>query len=74
MNYIQQYYNLPLAIVNSESKVDYIEALIETREKDDISIFRDFMKKEYSSQLNEEIEKFEKVVQPNKGVDFKFLF
>ena len=35
MNYIQQYYNLPLAIVNSESKVDYIEALIETREKND---------------------------------------
>lgn len=74
MNYIQQYYDLPLAIVNSESKVDYIEALIETREKDDISIFRNFMKIEYSSQLNEEIEKFEKVIKPNKGLDFKFLF
>lgn len=74
MNYIQQYYNLPLAIVNSESKVDYIEALIETREKEDISIFRHFMKQEYSTQLKEEIQNFEKISKPNKGLDFKFLF
>ena len=32
------------------------------------------MKKEYSSQLNEEIKKIEKVIKPNKGLDFKFLF
>ena len=74
MNYIQQYYNLPLAIVNSESKVDYIEALIETREKEDISIFRHFMKQEYSTQLKEEIQNFEKISKPNKGLGFKFLF
>ena len=74
MNYIQQYYNLPLAIVNSESKVDYIEALIETREKEDISIFRNFMKQEYSTQLKEEIKNFEKISKPNKGLGFKFLF
>ena len=74
MNYIQKYYNLPLAIVNSESKVDYIEALIETREKEDISIFRDFMKQEYSNQLREEIKNFEKISKPNKGLGFKFLF
>lgn len=74
MNYIQQYYNLPLAIVNSESKVDYIEALIETRRKEDISIFRNFMKKEYSNLLKEEIENFEKLSKPNKGLGFKFLF
>lgn len=74
MNYIQQYYNLSLAIVNSESKVDYIEALIETREKNDISIFRNFMKQEYSSHLKAEIENFEKIIKPNKGLGFKFLF
>ncbi|MGV0938890.1 Fic family protein [Empedobacter falsenii] len=74
MNYIQQYYNLPLAIVNSESKVDYIEALIDTREKEDISIFRHFMKQEYSTQLKEEIQNFEKISKPNKGLGFKFLF
>jgi len=74
MNYIQQYYNLPLAIVNSESKVDYIKALIETREKEDISIFRHFMKQEYSTQLKEEIQNFEKISKPNKGLGFKFLF
>lgn len=44
MNYIQQYHNLPEAIVHSESKVDYIQALINTREKKDINIFREFMK------------------------------
>ena len=40
MNYIQAYYNLPLAIVHSDAKAEYIQALIDTREKDDIQIFR----------------------------------
>ena len=74
MNYIQQYYNLPLAIVHSESKVDYIQSLINTREKEDINIFRKFMKNEYSSQLQTEIDKFENVIKPKKGRGFSFMF
>jgi len=74
MNYIQQYYGLPLAIVNSESKVDYIKALIDTREKSDINIFRAFMKNEYAEHLKSEIKKIEKVIQPKKGSGYTFLF
>lgn len=44
MNYIQAFYDIPLAIVNSEDKQEYIQALVDTREKEDIEIFRDFMK------------------------------
>lgn len=74
MNYIQQYYNLPLAIVHSESKAEYIQALIDTREKDDINVFRDFMKKEYSMQLKSEIEKYENTIEPKRGKGFHFMF
>lgn len=74
MNYIQQYYNLPLAIVHSHSKADYIQALIDTREKEDINVFRDFMKLEYSTQLKNEIEKFENAIEPKKGKGFSFMF
>lgn len=74
MNYIQQYYDIPLAIINSESKVDYINALIETREKEDISVFRNFMEKEYSIQLKKEIKDFERQIKPKKGLGFKFMF
>ena len=42
--------------------------------KEEISIFRDFMKQEYSNQLREEIKSFEKISKPNKGLGFKFLF
>jgi hypothetical protein len=39
MNYIQAYYNLPLAIVQSENKAAYIQALIDTRQQENIEIF-----------------------------------
>jgi len=74
MNYIQQYYNLPLATVHSQSKTDYIQALIDTREKKDIHIFREFMKQEYSAQLKNEIARFENAIEPKKGLGFTFLF
>lgn len=74
MNYIQQYYNLPLAIVHSQSKTDYIQALIDTREKKDINVFREFMKQEYSAQLKNEIETFENAIEPKKGRGFTFMF
>lgn len=59
MNYIQIFYDLPLAIVNSEDKQEYIQALIDTREKNDIEIFRNFMKNQYEQYLLNEIKKFE---------------
>ena len=74
MNYIQQYYKLPLAMVNSASKAEYIKALIDTRAKKDSNIFRTFMKNEYAEHLKSEINKFEKTLKPKKGNDYKFLF
>jgi hypothetical protein len=74
MNYIQAYYNLPLAIVHSDDKAEYIQALIDTREKDDIQIFRNFMASEYAALLENEIKKFEEISQPKKGKGFNLMF
>jgi len=74
MNYIQSYYKLPLAIVYSENKAEYIQALIDTREKEDIGIFRDFMFREYTDLLKGEIDRFKEMQQPSKGKGFSFLF
>lgn len=74
MNYIQAFYNLPLAIVQSEHKAAYIQALIDTRQQENIGIFREFMTGEYAFLLTQEIEKFEEMKKPSKGQGFTFLF
>lgn len=74
MNYIQAYYGLPLAIVFNESKVEYIQALIDSREQDDISIFNTFMTLEYTRLLTAEIQKFEEMNRPKNGGGFNLLF
>jgi len=70
MNYVQQYYGLPLAIVRSESKTDYIKALMDTREKKDPNIFRSFMDAEYAVHLEREIERYKDA----KGKGFGLMF
>jgi len=62
MNYIQRYYGLPLAVVRWESKREYIEALIEAREKKDVCIFRDFMGRQYAMQPGKEIEMYKNLI------------
>jgi hypothetical protein len=74
MNYIQAWCNFPLAIVRSENKAAYIQALIDTRQRENIEIFREFMAGEYAFLLNQEIEKFEEMKKPLKGKGFTFLF
>ena len=74
MNYIQAFYNLPLAIVHQQSKVEYIQALIDTRESEDMGIFRSFMGSEYTRLLEMEIEKFQEIKEPKKGKGFSLLF
>lgn len=74
MNYIQAYYNLPLAIVHSENKAAYIQALVDTREKEDINIFRNFMAGEYAALLQQEITKFREMKNPSKGKGFSLMF
>lgn len=74
MNYIQAYYDLPLAIINSQDRDIYFQALIDTREKDDINYFRNFMKEQYINHLKTEIEKFQNDINPSKNRGFHFLF
>lgn len=74
MNFIQAIYGLPLAIVHSETKADYYQALIDARKHEDISIFRLFMDGEYSQMLSTEISKFQEMQNPSKGKGFAFLF
>lgn len=74
MNYIQAFYDLPLAIVNSEDKQEYIQALIDTREKENIEIFRNFMKNQYEQYLLNEIKKIEDSFSSKSNKGFSFLF
>jgi Fic family protein len=54
MNYIQAYFGLPLSLVLKKDKITYIDILEETRKKDDIDIFYDFMFEQYASFLKKE--------------------
>ena len=74
MNYIQAFYQLPLALIYSEDKNQYYQSLIDTREKNDISYFRNFMKSQYEKHLNSEIEKYQSDNNSNKGSGFNFMF
>jgi len=74
MNYIQAFYDIPLAIVNSEDKQEYIQSLIDTRKEENIQIFRDFMRSQYEQFLLKEIEKFEGGFSSKSDKGFSFLF
>lgn len=69
MNYIQLYHNEPLIKIFTEDRAEYIDALNETEEKEDISIFRNFICRQqikfYEAELN-------KMNKSHSG--FKLLF
>ncbi|TAF74226.1 MAG: Fic family protein [Bacteroidetes bacterium] len=56
MNYIQMLFKEPLSIVYAEDKEEYIKALIETREKKDIKVFKTFMENQHTKLLIKELE------------------
>jgi len=66
MNYIQHYYDLPLAIIPVQSRADYFQALIDSRKQNNLTIFRDYMNGEYRAQLQHEIEKFKRDIYSPK--------
>jgi Fic family protein len=61
MNFIQHYYGLPMGIVFKEDKAEYIQALEDSRNKEDLSYFRNFMQNQYTNYLRREIENFKKM-------------
>ncbi len=75
MNYIQLVNHLPLSIVYKEDKVTYYQALVDTREKEDIGIFRTFMAGQYKKYLVQEIEKHRTLHMSNrKGPGYSLVF
>ena len=75
MNYLQLVFSLPMGIVYKEDKAMYFDALIETRKKEDITIFRKFMYNQYEKYLIGEIEKVEDLNNPSgSGKGFSFVF
>ncbi|MBN1253161.1 MAG: Fic family protein [Bacteroidales bacterium] len=69
MNYVQEYFNLPLSIVFKEDKTDYLNALEAARNENNISLFYSFMFNQYNKYLSSEIDNYNK---NTKG--FSFLF
>ena len=72
MNYIQLYYGIPLTKVYSNDRNQYIEALKQTRAKEDIDIFRDFMRGQQIKFLNEKINEYENSQKKSSGMTFLF--
>jgi len=58
MNYIQMYHGVPLIKIFTEDRSDYIEALNNTEEENDISIFRNFICSQQIKFYKAEIQKF----------------
>lgn len=73
MNHIQQRSNLPLSLVFLEDKAEYFQALIDTRKKDDLNIFRSFMHSQFQKTLQLEIDKLRESQKPLKGGAFSMI-
>ncbi len=71
MNYVMQINKLPFIILNKEDRINYFEKLKETRKKEDINIFRNFIKEQYYKQLEEELKSIKKQ-ETNKNIFLSF--
>ena len=60
MNLLQWEFGVLPSKVLIEDKAEYIQALIDTREKEDVNIFLDCMARLHISHLQSEIQQFEK--------------
>lgn len=59
MNLLQMEYNVLPTNVLKQDKAEYIQALIDTREKEDINIFLDCMARLHISHLQNDIQQYE---------------
>jgi Fic family protein len=55
MNFILHTHNLPLAVLFKEDKLEYINALQDSRKSEDISIFHEFMFKQLQKHLSNQL-------------------
>ncbi len=64
MNYVQLYFNEPLIKIFTEDRSDYIQALNEAENNENIGVFHDFICTQQTKFFNEEVLKYQKM---NKG-------
>lgn len=57
MNFVQEYFNLPLGVVYKNDKLHYFAALEKTRTTGNINVFYEFMFSQYKKFLETEVEK-----------------
>ncbi|TGE03305.1 Fic family protein [Hymenobacter fodinae] len=57
MNYIQHYFGQPLTVVFREDKAEYFAALEQSRQTDDLTIFREFMLHQHHKSLAHQLMK-----------------
>lgn len=69
MNYIQAYHGLPLTTVFMEDRKMYIEALMDSREKESTNPIRGFMENQAIKYLNQEIT-LKKQSEKDQGISF----
>lgn len=58
MNHLQYEFGIPMTKIEKKDREDYIKALNDSRENDDVRPFRDFMMDEHGRNLEEEIDKY----------------
>lgn len=66
MNYIQLYHNDPLIKIFTEDRAEYIDALNQTEEQENLEIFRDFI-------INQEIKFLKAEIEKHKKIDKGFM-
>ncbi|MFY0654098.1 MAG: Fic family protein [Cyclobacteriaceae bacterium] len=71
MNLLQQRFELPLSVVYKEDKLDYYQALEESRDEDSLQPFYNFMEAQYVRYLKAEINRYENQL---KGGGMNLLF
>lgn len=74
MNYIQLYYHLPMSIVFKEDKAEYIQSLEDSRNKEELKPFHDFMTNQYIKFLTQEIQNYKSINKKNNGNGFSMIF
>lgn len=72
MNFVQKKYDLPLAIVFSEDKPKYYEALNSVKETESYDTFYDFMFGQYEKHLTTEIQKVKEAQQEQVEIKSRF--
>ena len=70
MNYLQMYHHVILTKIYKEDRTEYIASLIESREKEDSTPFREFMEQQFLKMLKETVSNFKR----SQNREIKFLF